>query len=150
MFGVETGRAVGGVVISTNYSLDVRRPADGGVAVYFQWGKVPACIAVDRYAKLEDNLQAVHHVLEAERTKLRHGGLHVVEASFRGFTALPPPKRAQPWHEVLGVLPQASLAEIDAAYRHKAKAAHPDAGGSVEAWLSLQSAHAAAREERAS
>lgn len=55
---------------------------------------------------------------------------------------------ASHWSNVLGVLPSATVAEIDKAYRLKAKAAHPDHGGSNEAMSKLNVAHDAAVKER--
>ena len=53
----------------------------------------------------------------------------MIERAFSGFVALPAPKAP---HEVLGVEPNATGAEIDAAYRRKAKALHPDVPGGVQ------------------
>jgi len=129
-FAADSGRKVEGVLVSSNVSLMERNPKDSGVAVYFTWDGISTCIAVDRYQRIEENLQAIHHVIEAERTKLRHGGLNLVRAAFRGYAALPPPSAAttRPW-EVLGVKQGATADEIDSAFREKAKRAHPDAGG---------------------
>jgi hypothetical protein len=44
------------------------------------------------------------------------------------------------WHKTLGVSPNASGAEIKAAFRKKAKVSHPDTGGSQEAYLKVQKA----------
>lgn len=131
LFSGDSGKKVENLVISSNVTLGVERPADPGVAVWFVWDGMQVCIAVDRYAKVEDNLQAVHHIVEARRTEMRHGGLHIVRATFRGFTALPAPAR-KGWREVLGFAPGATADElsIEAFYRQKAKKAHPDAGGS--------------------
>lgn len=69
--------------------------------------------------------------------------LHMVRATFTGFKSLPPPPDKKPWWNVLGVGPTASKEAIETAYREKARAAHPDAGGTHEAiatalqWLSL-------------
>jgi hypothetical protein len=143
-FAADSGRKVEGVLVSSNVSLMERNPKDAGVAVYFTWDGISTCIAVDRYQRIEENLQAIHHVIEAERTKLRHGGLNLVRAAFRGYAALPPPSTAtdKPW-EVLGVTQGATAAEIDAAYRDKAKKAHPDRGGSTERMAELNAARAA-------
>jgi hypothetical protein len=92
-FGVDSRKPVSRVVISSNYTLGVRSPADPGVAVYFTWDGMEVCIPVDRYATLASNLQAIHHIVEARRTELRHGTLHLVRATFRGFAALPAPGR---------------------------------------------------------
>ena len=90
-FATDSGQNVGDVVISSNVTLGVNNPQDTGVAVWFVWDDMQVCIAVDRYPKVEDNLQAIHHVIEARRTEVRHGGLHIARATFKGFQALPSP-----------------------------------------------------------
>ena len=72
---------------------------------------------------------------------MRHGGLHIVRQTFKGFTALPAPEH---WTEVLGLNQGAGKAEINAAYRDKARAAHPDHGGSDAAMSRLNAARDAA------
>ena len=141
-FALDSGKKLEGIVVSSNVSLMERSPKDSGVAVYFTWDGLSTCIAVDRYAKIEENLQAIHHVIEAERTKLRHGGLNLVRAAFRGYAALPPPSSSgRDPHEVLGIRRAATQDEIDKAYRERAKTAHPDKpGGSVEAMQALTEA----------
>lgn len=143
-FGRDSNKAVSNLIISSNVTLGNDRPADTGVAVWFTWDGAQRCIAVDRYPKPEDNLQAIHHVLEARRTEMRHGGLHIVRQTFKGFTALPAPKAAQEWRKVLGISGPASRDAIEAAFREKAKAAHPDKGGSSEAMTELNTAKKAA------
>ena len=145
-FGEDTGRKVTDLVISSNVTLTDPKPKDAGVAAYFEWGGQPVCIAVDRYPKVEDNLQAIHHVLEAERTKMRHAGLPIVEATFNSYTALPPGPdtpllSGQPWWRRLGLdaEPQA-LEEARAAYRAKVKSEHPDAGGDAAAFQAVNDA----------
>ncbi|WP_020472414.1 J domain-containing protein [Zavarzinella formosa] len=142
-FAADSGRKVENILVSSNVSLMERNPKDAGVAVYFTWDGISTCIAVDRYQRIEENLQAIHHVIEAERTKLRHGGLNLVRAAFRGYAALPPPSTgmSKPW-DVLGVKQGATPAEIEAAYREKAKKAHPDAGGSNDQMAKLNAARA--------
>lgn len=127
-FAADSGKKVENVVISSNVTLGEQRPRDPGVAVYFSWDGISTCICVDRYAKVEDNLQAIHHCIEAERTKLRHGGINLVRAAFRGYAALPPPGGdAKSWREVLGGNIH-SIEDVEAAYRHLAKKHHPDSG----------------------
>jgi hypothetical protein len=61
------------------------------------------------------------------------------------FDAWLPVKDAAPtWCDVLGLTRTASRAEIVAAYRDKAKLAHPDVGGSHEAMTALSRARDAA------
>jgi hypothetical protein len=119
------------------------------VACYFVWEGLQCCIAVDLYNKVEENLQAIAKIIEAERVKLRHGGLNIVRAGFRGFASLPPPEAgsgalAPPWREVLGVS-GGKVADAKAAYIRLVKTAHPDVGGDaakfnliVEAWRQAQ------------
>ena len=144
LFAKDTGRKVENLIVSSNVTLMDSKPRDSGVAVYFTWDGITTCIAVDRYQKIEENLQAIHHVIEAERTKLRHGGLNLVRAAFRGYAALPPPSTSASGkspHDVLGVKPGATADEIDAAYHEKAKVSHPDKpGGSAGAMQELNAA----------
>lgn len=147
LFGVDSGKDVTNVILSSNVgglSFEARGPADPGVAAWFTWDGAQRCIAVDRYPKPEDNLQAIHHILEARRTEMRHGGLHIVRQTFRGFTALPAPKGAREWRQILGLSGQVDRAAVDAAYREKAKDAHPDRGGSTDRMTELNAAKRAA------
>lgn len=129
-FTKDTGKPVQGVVISSNYTLGNTKPRDGGVAIYFQWDERDACIAVDRYAKLQDNLQAIYHVIEAERTKLRHGGLNIVRQSFRGYTALPPSGDRRPWREILDLTGKnVDITVAEGRFKALAKKSHPDVTG---------------------
>ena len=143
-FGKDSGKPVTGIVLSSNVTLGNDRPADPGVAAWFTWDGMSICIPVDRYQTAEENLQAIHHVLEARRTELRHGTLHLVKATFQGFKALPPPpgaKAKRPWWEVFGLTgPVTDRAVIEGRFKQLAKERHPDAGGSTEAMTELNEA----------
>lgn len=149
MFGADNGKAVTDISVSSNVTLGEERPRDPGVAVWFTWDGQQRCIAVDRYPKPEDNLQAIHHVLEARRTEMRHGGLHVVRQTFKGFTALPAPPGRKSWREVLGFRPDeriAGVASVDARYRELASRLHPDKpGGDGDRMAELNRARAEAK-----
>ena len=155
-FATDTGIGVSDIVFSSNYGgvglmmQHSTSPADPGVALWFMWDGAQRCIAVDRYSRIEANLQAIHHVLEADRTKIRHGSLAIVRASYRGMIALPAAAGPRPWREVLG-FPSVSMPTTDAierTYRTLAKERHPDAvGGSTEAMAELNAAKAAALKE---
>lgn len=145
-FGADTGKAVSEVAVTSNVGgIAFDAPKDTGVAIWFAWDGAERCIAVDRYPKVEDNLQAIHHILEARRTEMRHGGLHIVRQTFKGFVALPAPAGTKPWREVLGLVGPVSAAEVDKAYRERAAKAHPDAGGTVEAMHALTRARSEAK-----
>lgn len=126
-FGRDSGMPIkeSDIVFSSNIGgLAVKAPTDPGIALWFKWDGAQRCIAVDRYAKPEANLQAIHHILEADRTKLRHGSLEIVRASFKGFIALPAPggngKRS--WRDVMGLhFDGVTPGDIGTVYRGLAK-----------------------------
>jgi len=146
-FGTDSGRKLGDIVISSNVTLGEQGPADPGVAIWFTWDGFKVCIPVDRYRTVEANLQAIHHVLEARRTEMRHGGIEITRATFSGFLALPDSK-APAWHVVMDLPEDASTEQIRLRYRELAKAFHPDRGGAVEAFQELNAAYQAAMNER--
>jgi len=108
-FGRDSGNAVTHIALSSNVTLGAQRPVDPGVAIWFLWDGAQRCIAVDRYSSVEANLQAVHHVLEARRTEIRHGTLALVRATMKGFALALPAPGTKRWHEVLQVEPTATL-----------------------------------------
>ena len=59
------------------------------VALWFMWDNAASCIAIDRYDSKQANLQSIYHIIEAERTKIRHGGLNIVRQSLKA-TAIAP------------------------------------------------------------
>jgi len=150
------------MVISTNLELRLdglprsgqRMPADPGAAVYWVDRAVSTtaqrCMAVDMYDRVEHNLAAIAATLEAMRAIERHGGAEILNRAFTGFTALPPPMAAQrPWREVFGYTPEASPdeARVKLAYRVARSKAHPDKGGTQEAFLAVEAAYQAAARE---
>jgi hypothetical protein len=142
LFGTDSGKKLGDLVISSNVTLGVNKPADPGVAVWFTWDGLQVCIAVDRYSKVEGNLQAIHHIVEARRVELRHGTLALVRASFQGFKALPAPV-GRTWREVMGFPPAAAISAemLKSRYRSLASERHPDKkGGSNDAFAALGAA----------
>lgn len=136
------------IVISSNKKPYGRSEAelleDPGVCVYFDRKGKDIAIACDKYLKISDNLHAIGLAVEAFRSLERHGTGDMVDAAFTGFAALPesiitpPPSRA--WHEVLEVIPGASPETIKAAYKSHLMKAHPDQGGSTEAFQEVQRA----------
>lgn len=149
-FGTDSGKPMTDVMISSNVSLGDQNPKDPGVAVYFTWEGLSTCIAVDLFDTVENNLQAIYHVLDAERKKLRYGGLNLVRAAFRGYAALPPPSRAptHPWSQVLDISPDAPMEEVEAAYRRERSGSHPDKGGNAAHFDQVQRAWEQFKQER--
>ncbi len=86
----------------------------------------------------EENLYAIAKHVEALRGQDRWG-VGSLDQAFAGYAALQHRTEADPW-ELLGVATTASEPEILAAYRDKAKSAHPDVGGSHEAFAALSQA----------
>lgn len=138
-------------VLSTN--VELRRdglpyanqptPADSGVAVYFERKGKQMVFACDRWRLVKDNIRAIQKTIEAMRGIERWGASDMLERAFSAFEALPAPGKAtRTWREVLGFVPDfyPDQAEIESAYRAKAKRAHPDAGGSAEQFNELQQA----------
>lgn len=125
-------------------------PKDPGVAVYWleRKGDTPKCMAIDRYTKVEDNLGAVAATLDAMRAIERHGGAAILDRAFIGFLALPGPAPID-WRRVLSLRPGFSGPhnELYASYVVARRNAHPDKGGSAEAFNDVELAYAAACEE---
>lgn len=124
--------------------------ADAGIAVYFFWKDREYCIACDRFYAKKHNLRAIGLSIAAMRSMVRYGTDDLFGQAMEGFAldALPmsAARHKRPWFEVLGVFPQAPRAVVDAAYRALAKTAHPDGGGSDEAFKELSEAYDAAKE----
>lgn len=148
-FGRDSGKTVSNIVLSSNVTLGITKPDDPGVAAWFTWDGLQVCIPVDRYASVEANLQAIHHIIEARRTELRHGTLALVRATFTGFAALPAPDTKRHWRKVLGFPAGHAVTErlIEVEFRRLAKDAHPDRGGSDAAMSELNQARADALKE---
>ena len=137
------------VVLSTNLALrndglpraNQRKPDDTGVAVYFTLNGDQKCFPCDKWNRVEDNIYAIAKTIEALRGIERWGSKQMVDATFNGFKALPEPGAAEPWHQVLGVYPEASEELIKAAYRRLCLKHHPDHGGTADAFNRIKKAY---------
>lgn len=123
-------------------------PIDSGVAVYFEMDGKHQCVPCDTYTKVAQNLAAVAASISALRALERHGS-GLMERAFTGFASLPDHsiKAAPPWWAEFDVDPDDPHEVIEAQYRRCRSAAHPDKGGSPEAyqrvvdvWLQYQQA----------
>jgi hypothetical protein len=149
LLATDSGKKVEGLTISSNVTLGEQTPTDAGVAVYFTWDGIATCIPVDRYVKVQDNLQAIHHCIEADRTKLRHGGIHQIRATYRGYASLPAPE-SQPslWWQVLGISRIAGKGLVEKQYKMLRSLHHEDHGGDRNKYDAVQNAYAAFKKER--
>lgn len=143
------------IVLSTNIPLrqdglpyaNTRQPDDAGVVVYFLYKEKQMCFCCDRWNKIEDNIQAIRHTINALRGIARWGTGDMLQAAFDGFTALPPP-RGKEWWDILECIRSAPLAEIETHYKMLARRHHPDAGGSAEKMSEINAAMDIARKEK--
>jgi hypothetical protein len=58
-------------------TLGASRPADQGVAVWFDWNGALRSLAIDRFAHLNANVWTIYLFLEGRRQERRHGGIVV-------------------------------------------------------------------------
>lgn len=127
-----------------------RQPNDVGVAVYFKLKKSDRVLACDKWARIEDNMWAIAKHIDALRGQQRWG-VGSIDQAFAGCTALPAAGETsgETWWSVLGVNRTDSADLIRAAYRAKAKASHPDLGGTTEDFQRIQQAWEQADKELA-
>lgn len=148
-----------GIILSTNIPLrkdglpysGFRQPDDTGVAVYFKKrhrGYVgeakPMVFACDQWRKIEENIYAIYKTIEALRGIERWGSSDLMERSFTGFAALPPPPKAapkRPWWDVLEVRRDSPREVIRANYLRLSRDHHPDVGGDPERMSEINNAY---------
>lgn len=137
-------------ILSTNLKLrldgvprsDQGEPMDPGAAVYFTLNKKPICLACDKWDRVADNIAALAQHIDALRRIDRYG-VGSLEQAFAGYQALP--AMATDWWVILGVSPNATLEEVEEAFRAAALRSHPDRGGTHEEMARLSEARRAAR-----
>lgn len=143
------------VVLSTNIQLrkdglpyaSFKTPSDPGAAVYFQYKKKSMCFACDRWAKIEENIQAIRHTINALRGIARWGSGDMLEAAFTGFQAIEGPGKMG-WRTVLGLGSGATLEDAARARNNLMRSHHPDvAGGDSEKASQINAAYEEARKE---
>jgi hypothetical protein len=136
-------RLLGGadLILSSNYTLGNTNPKECGVVAHFTYEKRQVAIPCDRWDKIEGNVRAIALTIEAMRGMERWGAKSMIAAMFQGFTALNERTGKSHW-DVLGLKPEPQPTEkqIMDAYRKLAQTAHPDKGGSSEAFSRLGNA----------
>jgi len=116
------------------------KSGDPGIACYFTRNKKQLCFACDCYLTVDDNMHAIALTIQALRGIARWGTGDMMEAAFRGFTALPE-RSGSSWWETLGVTVNASADQVKHAYRILVKKHHPDGGGDAELFRRVQEAY---------
>jgi DnaJ-domain-containing protein 1 len=127
----------------------------GGVKVVFDRGGMRYVRECTRWEDSIDNLRAIGLQIDYLYRALEIYGVDMSETSFdqefnsvfAGFIATPDDTVLMlgtgkvVWHEVLGVKPEASKADIRNAFRALSKIHHPDAGGNEEDFKRLRVAY---------
>lgn len=138
------------VTVSTNVTLrrdglpyaSQTEPDDKGVAVYFDLKGESMVLACDRWNKVGDNIQALNKTVEALRGIERWGSTDLMNRAFNGFKALPASSSALLWYQVFGVDENAPHSKVKEYYKEMLKNCHPDHGGTVEEFETVQRAWA--------
>lgn len=120
------------------------RPATPQAAIAFTTPKDPMLFACGRFRTWQDNIRAIALGLEALR-KIDRYGIVQSDEQYRGWKALNAggyPDWAQTLAAYSGWATEDVIANPDAAYRQAVKNAHPDYGGTAEAFHHVQRAKA--------
>lgn len=124
-------------------------PDDPGFVLRWTMDGDQYAVACDRWNRLRDNVRTVGLYLN-EKRKMEQRPVETGESEFAN-ARLPPGDedaeiivagtgQTESPHEVLDIDPEAPDEVVKAAFRAKAKDAHPDKGGSRDEWQQLQNA----------
>lgn len=94
-------------------------------------------LVMGKQARAVDNLRVLYLAVEAMRMNEKRGISDVIESAYLQLAA--PQQERSPW-EVLGIIEGSPLEVAEAAYKVRARKAHPDAGGSEEQMKALNKA----------
>jgi len=129
---------------SNGLPLHNANPDDPGFVLRWSKDGEDFAVACDAYSRLRDNVRTVYKWVHETRMR----GQRPVKTGDTEFAAARLPSGEddeviagrQPPHAVLGIDPDASEAEVEAAFREKVKEAHPDHDGSTEAYKRVKRA----------
>lgn len=110
----------------TSYAEQSR--TDRTVKLTYKKNGATVVLVMDKQERAVDNLRVLYLAIEALRLNEKRGLGEIVSSAYAQLAA--PTEITDPY-EILGVRLDADRDVIEAAYRAKAKAAHPDAGGSA-------------------
>lgn len=119
----------------TNYSKGARREGfnqtteERRVVLRYKKNGKEVVLEMAKQNRAVDNLRVLYLTVEAMRMNEKRGIAEVIESAYLQLAA---PRQQKSPHEVLGIMLDAPLEVAEAAYKARARRAHPDAGGSVE------------------
>jgi hypothetical protein len=122
-------------------------PDDPGVVVRWRMDGEQYAVACDAYSRVRDNLRTIGLYIH-EKRKMEQRPVETGESEFAN-ARLPPADEedvvvagaaSEPAHEILEIDPNADPEVVKAAFRAKAKTAHPDQDGSRDEFQRLQTA----------
>lgn len=128
---------------------DQPEPDDPSVVVRWTMDGDQFAVACDRHSRVRDNLRTIGLYIREKR--LMEQRPVVTGASEFTNARLPSASDVsdRPAHEVLDVAPDADRETIEAAFRERVKAVHPDHGGSADALREVRAARDRLLDERA-
>lgn len=110
----------------TPYSTQrLKKEDDSGVAIYFQWKGKPRSLCCDQYQEVWENGYSIAQTISRMRDIARWGTSDFLEKAFDGFIAIPEDAGKDAF-SILGLPKDATVEDVKAAFRKKAKEFHPD------------------------
>lgn len=115
---------------------------DSAAALYFRVQSIDYVVACDQYEMTSQNVGGINYTLEHLGNILRYAPLGLRQRIFWALRTKTANKQDlfDHWWEILEVSPTACEEIIKAAYKVKAKQAHPDAGGTTEQMQKINNA----------
>lgn len=135
-WGIRNWSAEANVPSSRMNSRSLQRD-ERAVTVHYEKGGHQVVLSLDTQISPAMNLRAIYLCLDAMRLIDKRGLGDIAGSAYMQLAA---PASARDPYEVLGLRPGASKEDVEAMYRVRAKAAHPDGGGSDEAMAELNAA----------
>jgi len=119
---------------------DAPEPDDSAVVVRWSLDGDQFAVGCDRYTRLRDNVRTVGLYIR-EKRKMEKRPVTTGAAEFSNLR-LPTGEEAseRDAYDVLDVSPDATVSEIERAYRERVKEVHPDHGGGEESFAAVQDA----------
>lgn len=125
---------------ATDHRRDYNRRGDleeRRVSLRFPFGGKEILLTCDAQETQAGNLRVLYLAVDAMRLNEVRGLNDVMREAYLQLEA---PEKVRDPYEVLGVRADAPMAVIEASYKAQAKTAHPDAGGSEDAFKEIAAA----------